>query len=465
MNPLCTHSATELAQMIAAGDVSSREVVEAHLARIDAVNGTVNAVTIALANSALDAADAADATSGPESNGPLHGVPFTIKENIDCVGSPTTQGVPALAEFMPARDAAVVARMKAAGGIPLARTNLPEMGVRIDTDNPLRGRTRNPWHGSLTPGGSSGGEAAALATGMTPIGIGNDIGGSLRNPAYCCGIASLKPTVGRIPLAAVNSGEYGGMSMALLTDGPMARSVADLRLGLRVMAGRDIVDPQSVDSPLEGAVPERPRAALVTAIPGCELPSETVAEIRRAGQLLADSGWRVEEAEPPELDRVNEIWGAVIVIDMEVGFADLKAVVKPATAAYVARLQDHFAPLTHPNAMVHTERARLRARWSGFLTDYAVAIGPTWTSLPFPCDADLDPDTGTEMFLRTLKFITPGNVLGIPAVALPTGVSEGLPTGIQVYADLYREDLCLLAAEIIERGCAMPTPIEPVPLG
>ena len=251
--------------------------------------------------------------------------------------------------------------------------------------------------------------------------------------------------------------------MALLTDGPMARSVADLRIGLRTMAGRDIVDPQSTDAPLEGVVPERPRAALVTAIPGCELPRATVAEIRRAGQLLADSGWQVEETQPPELDRVNEIWGAILVIDMEVGFAETRAVVKPETAAYLARLQDHFAPLTRPNATVHTERARLRAQWSAFLTDYTVAIGPTWTSLPFPYDADLDPDTGTEMFLRTLKFITPGNVLGIPAVALPTGVSDGLPTGIQVYADLYREDLCLLAAEIIERGCDMPTPIEPVP--
>ena len=314
-----------------------------------------------MAESALAAADAADATRGRKGNGPLHGVPFTIKENIDCVGSPTTQGIRALADFMPTRDAAVVARMKRAGGIPLARTNLPEMGARIDTDNPLRGRTRNPWNWTLTPGGSSGGEAAALATGMTPIGIGNDIGGSLRNPAYCCGIASLKPTVGRLPLAVVNSGEYGGMSMALLTDGPMARSVADLRIGLRTMAGRDIVDPQSIDAPLEGAVPERLRAALVTRIPGCELPSATVAEIYRAGQLLADSGWQVEETQPPELDRVNEIWGAILVIDMEVGFAETKAVVKPQTAAYLARLQDHFAPMTQPNAMVHTERARLRA--------------------------------------------------------------------------------------------------------
>ena len=272
MNELWRRTAGELAALIRSGEVSSREVVEAHLARIDEVNPTVNAVVNRLDGSALAGADAADAVPLAERTGPLHGVPFTIKENIDCVGSPTTHGVPAFANTLPARDAAIVDRMKKAGGIPLGRTNLPEMGSRLDTDNPLRGRTRNPWNGNLTPGGSSGGEAAALATGMTPFGLGNDIGGSLRNPAYCCGIASLKPTVGRIPLSAVNAGEYGGMANALLTDGPMTRSVADLRLGLSIMAGRDRRDPQSVDAPLTGPIPTRPRAALVTKIPGCELP-------------------------------------------------------------------------------------------------------------------------------------------------------------------------------------------------
>ncbi len=236
MNALCRRTASELAELIRSGEVSSREVVEAHLARIDEVNPAVNAVVQRIDESALDGADAADAVPAAERTGPLHGVPFTIKENIDCVGSPTTHGVPAFANTLPERDAAIVDRMKRAGGIPLGRTNLAEMGSRLDTDNPLHGRTRNPWNGHLTPGGSSGGEVAALATGMTPFGLGNDIGGSLRNPAYCCGIASLKPTVGRIPLSVVNSGEYGGMSHALIADGPMARSVADLRLGLSVMA-------------------------------------------------------------------------------------------------------------------------------------------------------------------------------------------------------------------------------------
>ena len=462
MNELCRRTAGELAALIRSGEVSSREVVQAHLARIDEVNPLVNAVVNRLDDSALAAADAADAVPLAERTGPLHGVPFTIKENIDCVGSPTTNGVPAFANTLPERDAAIVDRMKRAGGIPLGRTNLPEMGSRLDTDNPLRGRTRNPWNGNLTPGGSSGGDAAALATGMTPFGLGNDIGGSLRNPAYCCGIASLKPTVGRIPLAAVNSGEYGGMANALLTDGPMARSVADLRLGLSILAGRDRRDPQSVDAPLTGPVPQRPRAALVTKIPGCELPAATVSEIERAGRVLADRGWEVEEAEAPELDRVNDIWGKVITYDSDVTFAEMKAVVQPAVYDYLVEMDARFDARSTSNAVIHGERQRLRALWSEWLTGYTVCVGPTWTCTPWPIDSDLDPESGMDLLLDTIRFITPGNVLGIPGVALPTGVADGLATGVQVYAELYREDLCLMAAEAIEEECEMPTPIDPV---
>ena len=234
MSKLYERTALELAALIRSKEVSSREVVQAHLDRISAVNGHVNAVTVVLAESALKAADAADAR---EAAGPLHGVPFTIKENIDCVGSATTNGVPALADAHPTMDAPVVARMKAAGAIPIGRTNLPEMGLRLSTDNPLRGRTLNPWHTELTAGGSSGGEAAALATGMTPFGLGNDIGGSLRNPAYCCGITSLKPTQGRIPHAGSMEPLDAGIAVqAMLVEGPMTRSVADLRMGLSILA-------------------------------------------------------------------------------------------------------------------------------------------------------------------------------------------------------------------------------------
>ena len=184
MDALCTKSATELADLIKKNETSSKEVVKAHLNRISEINPDLNAITLTLEESALKAAEKADNATDEDRKKPFHGVPFTIKENIDFKGTPTTQGVSLLAESMPPRNAPIVDRMIEAGAIPIGRTNLPEMGFRLDTDNPLRGRTFNPWNKELTPGGSSGGEAVAIATGMSPFGLGNDIGGSLRNPAY-----------------------------------------------------------------------------------------------------------------------------------------------------------------------------------------------------------------------------------------------------------------------------------------
>src|SRR6476619_8339718 len=193
-------SATELAHRIADRQLSSAEVVEAHLARIEAVNPALNAVVRVLADEARDAAVAADRKlAAGESIGPLHGVPFTVKENIDMAGLPTTWGLPALAQAVVPADAPVVERMRAAGAIPIARTHLPDMALRLHTNSSLHGLTRNPWHPGRTAGGSSGGEAAALASGMSPIGLGNDIGGSLRNTANACGIASIRPCAVRRP--------------------------------------------------------------------------------------------------------------------------------------------------------------------------------------------------------------------------------------------------------------------------
>jgi amidase len=460
MTALYERSACELADLIRGGEVSSREVVEAHLARIDEVNPRVNAVTVVLRESALEAADAADAHRG---DGPLHGVPFTIKENIDCLGSATTNGIPALEAAMPTLDAPVVARMKAAGAIPLGRTNLPEMGLRLSTDNPLRGRTINPWHPTLTAGGSSGGDAAALATGMTPFGLGNDIGGSLRNPAYCCGITSLKPTAGRIPHAgSIEPVDAGMAAQAMLVEGPMARCVRDLRMGLSILAGRDIRDPRSVDVPLEGPAPETRRAALVSRMPGGDIPAATLREIERAGSLLEQAGWEVEEAVPPELEQVTQIWGNVISLDFSVLVPLISPMITPELHEILSQLIRKFDASNLPNSAIHTERSRLTRLWSGFFSTYPVVIGPTWTRLPWAFDADLDPETGLDLLIDTMRFITPGNVLGLPSVALPTGTADGVPTGIQIYADLWREDLALAAAEVVEAGVETPTPIDPV---
>jgi amidase len=459
MTELYEKSAGELAALIRGREVSSREVVQAHLDRIEGVNGSVNALTVVLADSALASADVADSS---EPTGVFHGVPFTIKENIDCLGSATTNGVPALENSMPTRDAPVVARMKAAGAVPIGRTNLPEMGLRLSTSNPLRGRTLNPWNSELTAGGSSGGDAVALATGMTPFGLGNDIGGSLRNPAYCNGITSLKPTQGRIPHAgSIEPLDAGMASQAMLVEGPMARSVEDLRAGLAVLAGRDIRDPRSVSAPLEGPAPASRRAALVTRLPGGDLPQETVAEIERAGAILERAGWQVSVAEPPEPDRVTEIWGYVLATDFSIMLPMIQPIITESLHHSLSQLCQRFDPSNLPNSAIHAERSRLNRLWSEFFVDHPVVIGPTWCRLPWPADADLDPESGLELLLDTIRFITPGNLLGLPSVALAMGSSNGLPTGVQVYADLWREDLCLEAAEIIEAEVETPTPIDP----
>jgi amidase len=253
-------SAVDLAEAIRSRQTSSQEVIEDHLRRIEAVNPAINAVTVVLAEQAVEAAKAADrAVAAGGDLPPLLGVPFTVKGNIDLAGTPTTQGARALADAYPPLDAPAVARMRAAGAIPIGRTNLPTGAVRWHTDSELWGATINPWDRSRTPGASSGGEAAALATGMTPLGLGNDTLGSLRWPAQCCGISALKPTLGRIPHATTLEPADMPVGTQLTgVQGPLARHVADLRAALAVMAGPTWRDPWTVPAPLRGPAPPRP---------------------------------------------------------------------------------------------------------------------------------------------------------------------------------------------------------------
>ena len=453
---LWRRSAGELAELIKSREVSSREVVKAHLDRIDEVNPAVNAVTVTLAEEALAAADEADRLQG---TGPFHGVPFTIKENIDCVGSPTTQGVPALKEAMPPLDAPIVARMKRAGGIPLARTNLPEFGLRISTDNPLRGRTNNPWNQGRTAGGSSGGEGAALATGMSPFGLGNDIGGSVRNPAFCCGITSLKPTQGRLPMASsIPPLDPMVASQLMSTDGPMARRIDDLRTGMRVMGGRDPRDPRSVDVPFDGPANDVQVAALVTSVPGVTIPSSFADAVRHVGSALEDAGWKVVETTPPDLELVTEVWMGILAF----GIAAMQPLLAPLMSApamgLIQQLLDQ--PAMAPEVLF-VERHRLIREWSAFFVDHPVLIGPIWTDVQFDHDADVAPGAGVMVTVDRLRFITPGNLLGIPGCAVPVAVRDGLPVGVQVYADLWRDDVCLDVGQVIEEAVGTITPIDP----
>lgn len=277
-------SATELAEAIRRRQVSSREVVEAHLRRIEEVNSSINAVTILLGDQAFEAATAADRTAAAgDVVLPLNGVPFTIKDNIDVAGTPTTQGFKALAHAYPARDAPIVERMRAAGAIPIGRTNLPTGAIRWHCDSELWGATINPWDRSRTPGASSAGEAAAIAAGQSPLGLGNDGLGSLRHPAQCCGIAALKPTPGRVPHATSMEPEYAPISVQLTSvNGPLARRVADLRAAFEVIAGPTWRDPWTVPAPLRGSEPAKPVRVALVVDPG------------RPGNSRAGAGWRTQ---------------------------------------------------------------------------------------------------------------------------------------------------------------------------
>ena len=305
MTELWRRSAIDLAGLIARREASSAEVVEAHLARIAAVNPKLNAVVRLLADAARAGAAQADqqvAAGGPL--GPLHGVPITVKENIDMAGLPTTQGVPALANLVAPVDAPVVERMRAAGAIPIGRTNLPDFAFRVHTDSTLHGLTRNPWDHGRTTGGSSGGDASALASGMAPLGLGNDIGGSLRNPANACGVASIRPSFGRVADASSTSPADRPLAAQLMAvQGPMARRVADVRLGLRILSGAHPRDPWSLDVPFEGPAAAGPvRVAVVSAPPGDATDPVVTAATGAAADRLADAGYDVVEACPPRYE-------------------------------------------------------------------------------------------------------------------------------------------------------------------
>src|SRR4051812_10266512 len=243
--------ACALADAIRTRSISAGEAVAASLDRMAAVNPRINAVTVDLADSARAEADRADAAvARGDALGSLHGVPVTIKENVDQKGCATTNGVVAYRDLIAGEDSPVVANWKRAGAIIIGRTNTPAFSFRLDTVNDLRGRTFNPWSRVHTPGGSSGGASASVAAGITPLAHGNDIAGSVRYPAYACGLVGLRPSFGRVPAFNPSGAAERSMSSQLMSvQGPLARSVRDVRLGLAAMAQRDARDPWWTPAP------------------------------------------------------------------------------------------------------------------------------------------------------------------------------------------------------------------------
>jgi amidase len=462
-NELWQESALSLAKLVRESTVTSREIVQAHLDRIEAVNSRVNAVVEVRPEEALREADAADEkVKSGAALGPLHGVPFTIKINLDVAGYATSEGTVALKGLIAPSDAPTVERMRQAGAVALARTNMPDLGLRVNTESSLYGSTHNPWRHGLTVGGSSGGEAASIASGMSPIGLGNDIGGSLRNPAYACGITSIKPSRGRVPQGNVTSAiDMPLHEQIMCAQGVLARHVGDVRAGLEAVMGAHPSDPQSVDAPLNGrAVPRR--VALVTSPFGGETDPNVADGVRVAGRALEAAGYEVDEIEPPMLFESYIGWSELMVTSLIVSAPQIASVMGEDGLKFLEFTNVEFPPATQESlSLMHQNRYRVASAWRRFMSTYPLVVGPTWTQAPFALGFDIEsPETAMKV-VEMIRFVVPANLLGLPAACVPTGLANGLPTGAQIIGDLFREDLCLDAAETVERAVGSLTPIDP----
>ena len=317
---LWQYDATDLARLIRNGQASAREAVDSVLGRLHKVNPAINAVVRVLEDDARAQAETADAARARgHALPPLHGVPVTTKINVDQAGLPTDNGVIPLKDLIAKEDSPVVANLKHAGAIIVGRTNAPAFSMRIFTDNALHGRTLNPRDPSVTPGGSSGGAGAAVATGIGPIAHGNDIGGSVRIPAYCNGVVGLRTGFARIPslnpTAAASGRPIGAVLMAV--QGPHTRTVRDARLALEVMARGDRRDWRWNDVPMQGPPPARPiKVAIVPEVPGGKSHPAQAAAVRQAGKHLQAAGYVVEEMLPPDIERGVELWHEICVTDV-----------------------------------------------------------------------------------------------------------------------------------------------------
>ncbi|MCK9915993.1 amidase [Microbacteriaceae bacterium K1510] len=462
-------SAVALADAIAARRVSSREATASALARLEAVNPRINAVVDVLADQALTAADAADAAlARGESVGPLHGVPVTVKINVDYAGRATTTGVVAFKDDIAAADSPPIASWRAAGAVIIGRTNVPAFCARFFTDNDLHGRTLNPWDAGRTPGGSSGGAAAAVATGIGALAHGTDRAGSIRYPAYACGVVGLRPSLGRVAAYSANPSVEATLASQLMSvQGPLARSVADVRLGLRGLMRGDARDPWWVPAPMLDLDSERPlRVAVFEGTAGAAIDPAVAAAVRRAAGWLAEAGCVVAPATPPAVAELADMFFSMVKTEEGEG-----------TSRAIERLGDDALRRARAGTMARATKYTLEAyvgalgrrtailrQWQALLEQHDAVLLPVSYRLPLPIDEDQKGHDAVARMIEAHEPMLAVSMLGLPSLAMPTGVDGTVPTGVQIVSGQFKEELCLRAGAMIEAACPPVTPIEPAAL-
>ena len=452
---LWRRSAVELAAMIRAREVSCVEVMESVLRRIARHNGRINAIVVDYGEDALRAAEQKDReVASGTTLGPLHGVPITIKENIDVAGQATPNGLPAYADVIAPDHSPVTRNLLDAGAIVVGRTNTPELSMRGTTDNPLRGRTLNPWSEETSPGGSSGGASAAAAMGFGPIHHGNDIGGSLRFPSFACGLATMKPTLGRVPAYNPSaSAERGLLAQLMSVQGAICREVRDVRLATRALAAADPRDPWWVPVPFDGPALDPPiKVAVTTEAHGYPINAQIVAGIERAADVLSDAGYAVERVETPSIMTAAQAWFDVLASEI-VHF--LGPIAREHGSETVQTIFENYQRVGNPvDAAGYREaiaaRTALTREWNVFLDRYPLVLCPFLMRSMYPWDYDAQGFEQVKDLFTAAIYSTGVNYLSLPAGVVPIGFADELPAGVQIIGRRYREDLILDAMEAIE---------------
>ena len=465
MSEIWRLSASQVADLVRQRKLSATEAAQAALARLDAVNPRLNAVVDWRPDEVLQRASAIDAAlARGEDPGPLAGVPVTVKINIDQAGFATSNGVKLQEDLVAATSSPVVDNLLKAGAVIVGRTNAPAFSYRWFTGNQLHGSTLNPRDATLTPGGSSGGAASSVAAGIGHLAHGTDIAGSIRYPAYACGVHGLRPSLGRVAAwnAALPERSIGGQIMAV--SGPIARTVHDLRLGLAAMAAPDARDPWWCPAPLVG--PEAPRTVALCLRPdGLDTQPEIVSALRDAAERLRDAGWTVDEVDA--LPPIREALDSQVVLWMGDGYeAMVRAAEREGDPGAITALAGQAGLARGITAAqlsaALVKRATLTRRWQLFLERYPVVLLPVCAELPFAADLDLQGPAAYARVWQAQLTMIGLPVTGLPALTVSTGMVGKSPVGVQLVAGRFREDLCLAAGEAIEARGVPPLPIDPV---